>query len=81
VTLPAHIALNAVFLRPRMGGLETMVKRLVPAMRELAPDTRFSVFTGPQGVEALPRRLDGDRAAVRAASVAIALQGLVDRLV
>jgi nicotinamide-nucleotide amidase len=37
-------------------------------------------WAGPQVVEALHRRLDGDRAAVRAASVAIALQGLVDRL-
>jgi glycosyltransferase involved in cell wall biosynthesis len=51
--LPGHIAVNAVFLRPRMGGLEVMVKRLLPAMAELAPDTRFSVFVGPQGVEAL----------------------------
>jgi glycosyltransferase involved in cell wall biosynthesis len=53
VNLPDHIALNAVFLRPRMGGLETMVKRLVPEMQKLAPGTRFSVFTGPQGVEAM----------------------------
>lgn len=42
--------------------------------------TVWFAWAGPQGVEALHRRLDGDRAAVRAASVAIALQGLVDRL-
>jgi glycosyltransferase involved in cell wall biosynthesis len=51
--LPGHVAVNAVFLRPRMGGLEVMVKRLMPALQELAPGTRFSVFTGPQGIEAL----------------------------
>jgi nicotinamide-nucleotide amidase len=43
--------------------------------------TVWFAWAGPQGVEALHRRLDGDRAAVRSASVAIALQGLVDRLV
>ena len=42
--------------------------------------TVWFAWAGPQGVEALHRRLDGDRAAVRAASVAIALQGLIDRL-
>jgi nicotinamide-nucleotide amidase len=42
--------------------------------------TVWFAWAGPQGVEALHRRLDGDRAAVRAASVVIALQGLVDRL-
>ena len=51
--LPGHIAVNSVFLRPQMGGIEMIVKRLVPAMAELAPGTRFSVFVGPQGVEAL----------------------------
>jgi len=43
--------------------------------------TVWFAWAGPRGVEALHRRLEGDRAAVRAASVAIALQGLVDRLV
>jgi nicotinamide-nucleotide amidase len=42
--------------------------------------TVWFAWAGPLGVETLHRRLDGDRAAVRAASVAIALQGLVDRL-
>jgi nicotinamide-nucleotide amidase len=37
-------------------------------------------WAGPDGAEALHRRLDGDRAAVRAASVEIALQGFFDRL-
>jgi glycosyltransferase involved in cell wall biosynthesis len=52
-SLPAHIAVNAVFLRPRMGGIEVVVKRLLPALAERAPTTRFSVFVGPQGVETL----------------------------
>ena len=51
--IPDHVALNAVFLRPRMGGLETYVREMVPELRRLAPSTRFSVFVGPQGVEAL----------------------------
>jgi len=42
--------------------------------------TVWFAWAGPRGVETLHRRLDGDRAAVRAASVAVALQGLVDRL-
>lgn len=42
--------------------------------------TVWFAWAGPRGVEAMHRRLEGDRAAVRAASVAIALQGLVDRL-
>ena len=42
--------------------------------------TVWFAWAGPKGVEALHRRLEGDRAAVRAASVAIALRGLVDRL-
>jgi glycosyltransferase involved in cell wall biosynthesis len=51
--LPGHIAVNSVFLRPQMGGIEVMVKRLLPEMARLAPNTRFSVYVGPQGVEAL----------------------------
>jgi nicotinamide-nucleotide amidase len=42
--------------------------------------TVWFAWAGPEGVEALHRRLDGNRAAVRAASVVIALQGLIDRL-
>jgi nicotinamide-nucleotide amidase len=42
--------------------------------------TVWFAWAGPAGAEALHRQLDGDRAAIRAASVAIALQGLVDRL-
>src|SRR3954468_5527384 len=36
-----------------MGGIEVMVKRLLPALSARAPGTRFSVFVGPQGSQAL----------------------------
>jgi nicotinamide-nucleotide amidase len=42
--------------------------------------TVWFAWAGPDGAEALHRRLDGDRSAVRAASVEIALQGFFDRL-
>jgi glycosyltransferase involved in cell wall biosynthesis len=51
--LPGQIALNAVFLQPRMGGIEVMVRRLVPLLAERAPQVRFSLYVGPKGVEAL----------------------------
>lgn len=51
--LPGHVAVNSVFLRPRMGGIEVMVKRVMPELARLAPNTRFSVYVGPQGAEAL----------------------------
>lgn len=37
-------------------------------------------WAGPSGVEAVQRHIPGDRAAVRAESVRIALAGLIDRL-
>lgn len=42
--------------------------------------TVWLAWAGPEGAEALHRRFDGDRAGVRRASVAAALQGLIDRL-
>lgn len=42
--------------------------------------TVWFAWAGPDGVQAEHRLLEGDRAAVRGASVAIALQGLIDRL-
>lgn len=42
--------------------------------------TVWFAWAGPDGVQALHRLLEGDRGAVRRASVAIALQGLIDRL-
>lgn len=47
--MPRHVGINAVFLRPRMGGLETYVKQLVPEMLRARPDMRISVFVSPEG--------------------------------
>ncbi len=51
--LPRRIGLNAVFLEPRMGGLDTYVRALVPALVEAAPEINFSVFCNPRGREYL----------------------------
>jgi glycosyltransferase involved in cell wall biosynthesis len=42
-----------VFLEPKMGGLETYVRALVPELTRLAPEVRFSVFCSPGGREYL----------------------------
>src|SRR5829696_5194222 len=48
-----HLGINAVFLQSRMGGLETYVRELVPAMLELRPDLRVSLFVTDAGRTAL----------------------------
>ncbi|HEX4114962.1 MAG TPA: glycosyltransferase family 1 protein [Solirubrobacteraceae bacterium] len=47
--LPRGIGINALFLEPRMGGLDTYVRALVPELVRLAPDVRFTVFCSPGG--------------------------------
>ena len=47
------MGVNAVFLQPRMGGLETYVKRLVPELLALRPDLRLSLFVNSAGREQL----------------------------
>jgi nicotinamide-nucleotide amidase len=42
--------------------------------------TVWFAWVGPNHLQALKRQFDGDRAAVREASVRVALEGLVDRL-
>jgi glycosyltransferase involved in cell wall biosynthesis len=49
MVLPRRVGINAVFLEPRMGGLDTYVRELVPELVRLAPDVRFSVFCNPRG--------------------------------
>jgi glycosyltransferase involved in cell wall biosynthesis len=51
--LPSRIGINAMFLEPRMGGLDTYVRSLMPELRRLAPDVRFVVFCSPGGLEYL----------------------------
>jgi glycosyltransferase involved in cell wall biosynthesis len=48
-----HLGVNAVFLQPQMGGLETYVRELLPAMLELRPDLRVSLFVTDAGRKAL----------------------------
>jgi glycosyltransferase involved in cell wall biosynthesis len=46
-----HLGVNALFLEPRMGGIETYVRRLCPAILEARPDLRLSMFVNPLGRE------------------------------
>jgi glycosyltransferase involved in cell wall biosynthesis len=55
MTLPGRVGINAVFLEPRMGGLDTYVRALVPELVRLAPEVRFSVLCSPGGAEYLAR--------------------------
>ena len=52
---PLRIGLDAVFLQPRMGGLETLVRRLVPALVDLRPDIELIVFANEGGAHSLRR--------------------------
>jgi glycosyltransferase involved in cell wall biosynthesis len=47
--LPARIGINAIFLEPKMGGLDTYVRALVPELAREAPEVSFSVFCNPRG--------------------------------
>jgi glycosyltransferase involved in cell wall biosynthesis len=51
--LPGRIGINAMFLEPRMGGLDTYVRALVPELRRLAPEVRFTVYCSQGGREYL----------------------------
>lgn len=46
-----HLGVNALFLQPRMGGIETYVRSLMPALLEVRPDLRVSLFANPLGRE------------------------------
>jgi glycosyltransferase involved in cell wall biosynthesis len=48
-----HVGINAVFLEPRLGGLETQTRAIVPQLMRLAPGVRFSIFLNPHGRELL----------------------------
>ncbi len=48
-----RVGINAVFLRPQMGGIETYVRRLMPELIALRPGTRFTLFVSAHGVDAL----------------------------
>jgi len=63
MTLPRRVGINAVFLEPRMGGMDTYVRALVPELVRLAPEVRFSVFCNPRGRAYLEREAWVDREA------------------
>jgi glycosyltransferase involved in cell wall biosynthesis len=48
-----HLGVNALFLQPRMGGIETYVRELFPAVIELRPELRISMFVNDAGRELL----------------------------
>jgi len=48
-----HVGINAVFLEPPMGGLETYVRELLPELKRLAPELELTVFANPVAREAL----------------------------
>lgn len=47
--LPRKIGINALFLEPRMGGIETYLRALAPELARLAPETEFIVYCSPGG--------------------------------
>jgi glycosyltransferase involved in cell wall biosynthesis len=49
----ASVGVNALFLRPQMGGLATYVRELIPALLEVRPDLRVVVFAAGSGRELL----------------------------
>jgi glycosyltransferase involved in cell wall biosynthesis len=49
----SRVGINAVFLRPRMGGLETYVRSLMPELVRLRPEVRFTLFLNSEGREYL----------------------------
>jgi len=49
MTLPSCVGINALFLEPRMGGMDTYVRALVPELVRLAPEVTFSVFCSSNG--------------------------------
>ncbi len=53
--LPRRIGINAIFLLPGMGGLDTYVRELVPCLVTSAPEASFSVYCSPEGERHLRR--------------------------
>ncbi|HUB76549.1 MAG TPA: glycosyltransferase, partial [Solirubrobacteraceae bacterium] len=51
--LPERIGINAVFLEPRMGGVDVYVRALIPELVTLAPNCRFTVYCGRRGYDHL----------------------------
>ena len=52
-----RLGVNAVFLEPRMGGVETYARRLMNALLETRPDLNVTMFVNETGREALAEEL------------------------
>ncbi len=50
-----RVGINAMFLEPRFGGLDTYARALVPELVRLAPAVHFSVYCSPGGRAYLER--------------------------
>lgn len=48
-----RVGINAVFLTPPMGGLETYVRETLPELAQLAPELELTVFCNPDAREGL----------------------------
>ena len=48
-----HLGVNALFLEPRMGGIETYVRRLIPALLKQRPELRVSMYVNQLGRDLL----------------------------
>mgnify|MGYP003289073459 CR=1 FL=1 len=53
VSPPLRVGVNAIFLEPGMGGIETYLVELMPALLRLQPSLRFVVLSNVQGRELL----------------------------
>jgi glycosyltransferase involved in cell wall biosynthesis len=58
---PRRIGINAVFLQPGMGGLETYMREVTPLLVAAAPDSHVTVVCSPQGRELLAAEPWADR--------------------
>jgi glycosyltransferase involved in cell wall biosynthesis len=56
----SHLGVNSLFLEPRMGGIETYVRELIPAILEVRPDLRITMFVNERGRELLAGESWGD---------------------
>lgn len=46
-----HVGINALFLQPRMGGLDTYARELIPQLLEARPGLRVTVYLNERGRE------------------------------
>jgi glycosyltransferase involved in cell wall biosynthesis len=58
--LPPRVGINALFLEPRMGGIETYLRELVPELARLAPETDYVVYCSAGGRQYLEQTGWGD---------------------